>query len=268
MNYNKESLSKLLLLIDEIGAKPENSWFKEVLTQKFGGASGSSFDDFPTFLMHLKKNYKLKATEFYKNIHDKKLKKELVKDNVEMQWYQATHDVERFLLFTFYQVENLLNYYCIKADAYDKIEKDKNRYQHSFGFTVICYDNFFNKNSGSTIPIEKVNPIYAKIAFWLVNSTRTGWYKSYSNSYNMSDLIKTRNLISHRSSTSEPDANILKRIESLRRKDFSSLSFYINILKEIVKSIAELSDNSVTIHPAEVVHSQKTRLKIVGKIDL
>lgn len=267
MRTKEDSLTKLLLLIEEICDDPANSWFREELAQKIGVAAEPSFKDFPTFLKHLKKNYKIKAKEFYRNIHNKKLKNELIKDNVEMQWYQATHNVERFLLYTFYQIENLLNYYCIETNSFEKIEKNKNHYQHSFGsnFTVICYDNFFSKKTGDPHPIEKVNSVYAKITYWLKHSNRVAWYSS--SSYNMSNLIKVRNKNSHRSSSSQPDENILKTLDILKKQDFSSLSFYINIVKEIVKSIDELGDNTVPIQPVEMASSSKGP-KILGKIDL
>ena len=263
MVYKKENLIKLLELIDSISQHPENVWFKNELSLRFG--SGANFEDFPTFLKFLKKNYRLKANEFYKNIKDQKLKNELVKDNVEMQWYQASHDVERFLLFTFYQVENLLNYYCIRTDAFSKIENDKNKYQYTFGFNVICYDSFFNRKSGEPNSIEKVNSVYAKIAYWLVQSNRGSWYKSFS--FSMSNLIKVRNKNSHRSSSSEPDEKVEHTLELLKKQDFSSLSFYINIVKELIKTIDELDQKNIALDPVNKDFS-KNGLKVKGKIDL
>lgn len=265
MKYNKETLEKLLLLIEEICNDKDNDWFTKELNQKFG--TSSKFEDFPGFLLFLKKSYKVKAKEFYKNINDKSLKNELIKDNVEMQWYQTTHDVERFLLFTFYQVENLLNYYCINSDAFSKIQKDKNKYQHSFGpkFSIVCHDCFFDRKTGEPKPIEKVSPIYSKIVFWMYDSDRMNWYKS--NHKNMSNLINIRNKTSHRSSTSQPNENVLKTIEFLTRQDFSSLSFYINILRELVKSIDEIGKVKVAIQPLEKESTSKG-LKILGKIEL
>lgn len=266
MSNNKDTLQKLLLLISDISEDPKNLWFKEELHKIYGIPKPPAFNDFPTFLKHLKRNYKIKAKEFYKNIKDQKLKNELVKDNVEMQWHQTSHDVERFLLFTFYQIENLLNYYCIKTDCHTKIEKDKNRFQHSFGpIHIVCADNFFDNRTGEKKAISKVTPIYAKIAYWLINSNRVNWYSS--SSYNMSNLIKIRNKINHRSSSSPIDKNILETLELLKKQDFSSLSFYINILKEIVKTINEIGKEAISIEPIEQKHS-RNGLKIKGKIDL
>lgn len=266
MSYNKDTLQKLLLLISDISNDPKNLWFKDELHTIYGTPQPPAFNDFPTFLKHLKRNYRIKAKEFYKNIKDPKLKNELVKDNVEMQWYQTSQDVERFLLSTFHQVENLLNYYCIKTDSYSKIEKDKNKYRHSFGpIHIICFDNFYDNRTGEKREIAKVTPIYAKIAYWLLHSNRVNWYSS--SSYNMSNLIKIRNKTSHRSSTSPSDKNVLQTLKLLKKQDFSSLSFYINILKEIVKSIDELDNKSIAIQPVEINPSSKGP-KILGKIDL
>lgn len=235
MSYNKESLQKLLLLISDISDDPQNTWFKEELNRKYGSAIAPAFDDFPTFLKHLKRNYRLKAKEFYKNINDKDLKNELIKDNVEMQWYQTTHDVERFLLFSYYQVENLLNYYCTISGSFAKIKNNPSFYEHSYSekFHVSC-----SKYFSGTKNIERVNSIWAKITFWLIDANRYKWYAKGRNS-NFWDLINVRNKVSHRNSQSTPNEKVENQLEILNKEDFSRLGFYIAILKEIRDSLNE-----------------------------
>lgn len=274
MMYSKESLNKLLLLIYEISEDPQHSWFKEELDRKFG-SSPAAFEDFPSFLLHLKRNYRLKAKEFYKDVKDPKLKVQLVKDNVEMQWYQASHDIERFLLFAFYQVENLLNYYCTTSGAFDKIRNNPSHYEHSYSenFHVSCSKYFL----GST-KIEKVNSIWAKLTFWLKDANRIKWYSKGRNS-NIWDLINVRNKVSHRNSQAAPNENVENQLEILQREDFSRLGFYIAILKEIRESFNEIDkkpgsnndistksknkkvDNTLGDHPALQKALQKLKEK-------
>ncbi|MEP6262745.1 MAG: hypothetical protein ABJ092_14310 [Gillisia sp.] len=153
-----------------------------------------------------------------------------------MQWYQTTHDVERFLLFTFYQMENLLNYYCTSNNAFDKIKANPTKYDHSYSdkFIVSCSRNFAGAKN-----IEKVNSIWAKFTFWLIESNKIKWYTPQRSS-NVWDLVNIRNKISHRSSQSLPSPNVEEQIEKLHKEDFSRLGFYIGVLKEIRDSLNEI----------------------------
>lgn len=255
--YSKESLEKLLDLIDEICKDEENLWFKEKLGK-------NNISDFPSYFKLLKKQYKIKGENFYKKIEKGKLRNQLISDFSEMMWFQNINNINRFLLFLFYQYENMINFYCIKSNAYDKIESNKNYFIHQFNptFTVICVDSFFKNEIRN--PIEKVN-IWAKTIFWILDSKNIDWEKNNHN--NISNLIQTRNQNSHRNTFSNGMEN-LTAIEMLVKSDFSSLSFYINILKKLIETIN-------TINPNEKINDNKTLselpklkgLKILGTID-
>ncbi len=266
-NPKVESLEKLLDLIDKLCIQEENQWFKEKLVEKFSKSPG--FENFPEFLKYQKKQFKIKGRYFYEKIKDEKLKLELINDFIEMSWYQSINNVNRFALSTYCQMENLLNFYSIKSNAFEKIFANKNYYtiKYTDKFTVESLKSYFyypyDKNTFKSI--EKVN-IWAKITYWVLDSKikMTDWEKDYHSS--TSNLINIRNITTHRSSISKNDST-KNTIAYLKKADLSSLGFYINILKEIVGTLKDI-DPTVKIHDINLEKPKIKAPKIVGKIDL
>lgn len=259
-NPSKESLEKLLRLIDELCACEENQWFKEALSSKFGGKNG--FENFPAFLKHQKNQFKIKGRSFYAAIADEKLKKELVDDYIEMSWYQSVNNLNRFMLYVFYQMENLLNYYISISNAFEKIDTNKNYYIHKYPpkFTVIVYDSFFYKNEEKSI---KDISIWSKLTFWMIDSNNKDWEKM--NHRNINNLISTRNAISHRNSNSN-NKYVDDTIDALKKSDFSSLSFYFNVLKKILETYNYVNPEVVK-YDVKMERQKVTGPKQVGFIE-
>ncbi len=228
---NKESLEKLLVFISDICEREENKWFKRALIQKL--TSDNGFENFPEFVKYQKKQFKLKGNIFYSDITDKKLKKQLADDYIEMCWYQSINRIDRFLLFAFYQMENLLNYYARTTNAHDKIEKNNKKYTHEYApkFIVTTHTSFFQK--GKRNPIEKVN-IWAKVTYWMIETGFVIWEKS--NHSAISNLINVRNNESHRDSQKNS-----KYVDSVllfhKKSDFSALGFYTGVIKKIAETV-------------------------------
>jgi hypothetical protein len=229
--HKKENLEKLLKLIGEISNDPDNFWFKEELGNTYN--KEYAFENFPEFIKFQKKQFKIKGNNFYKNITNNELKKSLINDYVEMCWYQSINNIERFALFCFYQMENLLNYYCVSSNSFSKINSNPKKYTIDFGykFVIDCQKGFLN--FGVKGKIEKVS-IWAKIVFWMIDSNSEVWEKS--NHQNISNLINIRNNESHRNSLNN-NKNVSKTVDFLKVSDFSNLGYYIKILKEIIGSI-------------------------------
>ena len=148
MNYKKESLEKLIVLIKEICESDENQWFKENLFLELGliSTKSRSENDFGSYFNLLKKQFKIKAKKLYENINDKDLKKQLINDCVKMYWYQVNNDVNQMFMYAFYQLENMLNHYINKSNCFNKIIKNKNFYTHTFNdkFIIICSKSFLS----------------------------------------------------------------------------------------------------------------------------
>ncbi|WP_418637583.1 hypothetical protein [Winogradskyella sp.] len=260
-NPSKESLQKLLRLIGELCEIEENHWFKESLASML--SVNYEFENFPEFLKHQKNQFRLKGKSFYESIGDVKLKKELVGDYIEMSWYQSINNLDRFMLFAFYQMENLLNHYITISNAYEKIDKNKDYYTHQYksNFIVLVYDSFFYNNKKKSI--DKIN-IWAKLTFWMKDSDNVKWEQL--NHRNISNLISVRNANSHRNSNSKNEY-VVNTIETLKKLDISSLGFYYNVLRKVLESYKDVNPN-VKVYE---VSTSKTKLqgpKQVGYVDL
>src|SRR5665647_523446 len=120
MKYKKENLLKLLRLIEEISNFHGNDWFKEELANKLKDTSLIDEENslsVESFLRLQRKIFRTKALEFYKNIEDDSLRVELTKDFQEMLWYKVLNQIDRQYLFTYYQIENMINFFITKTLA-------------------------------------------------------------------------------------------------------------------------------------------------------
>lgn len=260
MSYKRESLEKLLLLLEEICNEEENLWFKNRLHEQYSEIG----DNFPSFFKHLKKQYKIKANTFYKDISDKNLKMQLIKDFIEMYWYLGINDVNRFCLFTYYQIENLLNYYITESNAFEKIMTNKNYFIKQFNekFTVVCFDKFFQ--NGNKQSLDKIN-IWAKIVYWTLDSNSEEWENQ--NHSNISNVVNIRNSNSHRNSTQCANEKNEETLKYMVKSDYSNFGYYANILKKIRDSLKKISTKVELKKSVQVIGIPKAPI-IVGNIDL
>ena len=273
MNEKTKNLQNLLKLVKELSSRDDMEWFKNELVVHYSSSTKTTnsvdnkslinnyeFNDFPSFLRFQKINFRIKGKAFYFNIKEIELKNQLVKDFVEMYWFLNMNNIDRFMLFTYYQFENLLNYYCTKSNCFEKIEKNRNYFIESFGknFVVICSDNFFYKTQCK--PIEKVS-IWAKLVFWFKDSNNDEW--EGKNHTNISNLINIRNKNAHRQ-PKYSNEKVINTISLLEKQDFSKFSFYINILSHILKSFESIDNRVVELNKIKnIIRGPKT----LGYID-
>ena len=238
MKYKKESLEKLLLLIDELFNEPENNWFKEELS-KMTESPTLTLDKnelcFDSFVRLQRKMFRLKANEFYKNLTDADLQKELIKDYQEMLWFKMLNQIDRYYLFIYYQMENMLNFFILKNDAFNRIKSDPGSYQLKFteGFIVKCYSYFFNKD-GKANEINKINSVWAKLVFWSLEANEDRWI--IDKKQTLDNIINVRNLLSHKNS-SQQNSFVKNQIELWKKGDDSLLSFPISVLNKLKRTV-------------------------------
>jgi hypothetical protein len=267
MSYKKENLEKLVLLIENICSSNDNKWFKEklliVLNSETTITISTNEGDFGSYFKLLKKQFKIKANKFYENIKDTKLKNQLVTDCIKMYWFQVNNDVNQLFVFAFFQMENMLNYYAHNSNCFEKITSNKNYYSHYFNekFSISASLSFLNTDN-TPKPISKIN-IWPKIVYWAYDTGRVDFLQKQTS--NFSNLINIRNENNHRNS--ENIALEKFGLDFVRVNDFSSFGFYINILKEIIKSLENINIQ------VESKSFQTTKVKLVGpkilgKIDL
>ncbi len=141
--YKKESLEKLLILINQICQEQENTWFKKSLEFKFSSSFKSNYNDEVYVNTEKIKNYLSLSPELsidYSFISHKILRTRLELDNLRMENMRLNllekDEFKRFfdyIIFAFFQVENLINYYYFLAfpdintflDHLESIEKTK-----------------------------------------------------------------------------------------------------------------------------------------------
>jgi hypothetical protein len=120
----KESLDKLLILIDEICSKDENLWFKNKISSKYGvyciDENSQNLQ-----LSNIENYLKLDGYKIidYSGIKNEVVRNQLFRDCIEMSKYRLgkindTISFDEFCRYAFLQVEELINYYYnIKFDG-------------------------------------------------------------------------------------------------------------------------------------------------------
>jgi hypothetical protein len=117
--HKKESLEKLLKLIEEISSDSENLWFKEELSKRFQNDSTKDDDIFKnteTIKKHLSISPQLSID--YSFINHNILKNRLELDNLRMENVRIDlkekDEIKRiydYIIYAFYQIENLINFF-------------------------------------------------------------------------------------------------------------------------------------------------------------
>ena len=120
--YKKESLEKLLVLIDEISGKEENSWFKKELQQRYGSNNGNSSSGLSASLdlqiSNIEKYLKLDGFTIidYSGITNETVRAQLFRDCIEMSKYRLgkindTINFDEYCRYAHLQAEELINYF-------------------------------------------------------------------------------------------------------------------------------------------------------------
>jgi hypothetical protein len=132
MNKNKENLEKLLVFIEELCKKKENEWFRDRLELIIN-------ENDSTIIKTYKNTDRIKeylsivpdSTIDYSFIMNKTVRVRLDLDNLRMEnvyidfQKKYNDDIHRwydYLVYAFYQIENLINYYYFKKyPDFDKL---------------------------------------------------------------------------------------------------------------------------------------------------
>jgi hypothetical protein len=252
--YKKESLEKLLLLIDKICSEEENLWFKQLLEDRFLNSIKTIDPEILIKLGSIEKYLNIDGLEIidYSEIENVAVKNQLTRDCIEMSKYRLGKinniiNFEEYCRYAHMQAEELLNYY----------------YQSNFKDTKAIVE-FIRLNTNydpSSDPknIHTIGHTYKLNAF--VKSTRL----DYKLKYYIDFVSKIRNEISHRNSFQIQDENKImdtvylkglnleefqdlntlnkseqviyfkaKVINEKRKQDFNSIMIYLDFLKQAV----------------------------------
>ena len=229
--YSKESLEKLLVLIDEICKEEENLWFKHNLEKTISTDSLISTNSFLEIKKDTTKIINIldinpSCSVDYSFISHKLLKTRLELDNLRME--NVRYDLKEkdemkrlydFCINAFYQIENLINFFY-----YEKFPVIGNLLYHLENIKDSRFKRKEEKNIGDI-------PISAKI--YAFNKT---YYSEDFTGYNIDSLRLIRNEGLHRCSRIKNIENENKRLHDfLKHATFHSVHSLVNSLATKIK---------------------------------
>ncbi len=229
--YSKESLEKLLVLIDEICKEEENLWFKNNLEKIISTDSLISNNSFLEIKKDTTKIINIldinpSCSVDYSFISHKLLKTRLELDNLRME--NVRYDLKEkdemkrlydFCINAFYQIENLINFFY-----YEKFPVIENLLYHLENIKDSRFKRKEEKNIGDIA-------IFAKI--YAFNKT---YYSEDFTGYNIDSLRLIRNEGLHRCSRIKNIENENKRLHDfLKHATFHSVHSLVNSLAVKIK---------------------------------
>ncbi|ROI09827.1 hypothetical protein EGI11_03465 [Chryseobacterium sp. H3056] len=220
--YSKESLEKLVIIIEEIAKDPKNAWFKDNLIDLLISDS-DSVETLSQKMSKIETHLSLDGIIVldYKGIDDEKTLRQLTADNIQMQKYRLGKfdnkiDFAEYCRYAHYQAEELINYFFNKK--FSSVEESK---------------SFFELNN---LPFNEEWKAFERITYYYKMKALTGKIKLIKDAMNLKDGInlndilykinEIRNEMSHRSSLviAKSDENILEEIEErqINLKDWNN----------------------------------------------
>lgn len=216
--YSKESLEKLLLLIDEICNEEENLWFKNKLKAFFLKDLNIYNYAFKEKFDAIEKYLKIDGVTLidYSKIKDENIRNQLFRDCIEMSKYRLGKINDRikfdeYCRYAHLQAEELINYFYYKFfdGDIDSIKKFIEEY-------ISYYKGDLDKSSS----LKQISYRYKLSAFVKAYKLDKGPFKSI-----IEFLSNLRNEMSHRSSMENLDEDKIL-IEVKKRKINITSSYF------------------------------------------
>jgi len=256
----KNKVNDLISVLEVLMAKDTTQYLKSRLTELLGGHPKG---DLKSTLLYRRVRIedRKKAADWYWEIPDKKLKHELIKDMRNFLFARRTENERMAVLSMYYQMENMLNYYCEATNAWQHIEQNKEKYNYKNhhsedNFEVNCYSNFFFK--GSKKSISRVS-FLGKLIYWVIHEDQKPWYGSYW--YNIKGVATLRNAYSHKNSTL-----VNKEIASTRAKLLKDpIQPFQFVVKAVEKMKTTLSANEECKEKANTISRASGKIKYEKK---
>ncbi len=233
--YSKESLEKLLLLIDEICSQEEYLWFKERLLKKNSkNINVSELNELhqdlrrtKSFLKYIDGQHWREGFNFYNKIKDSNFKITLTSDYKEMKIAEIENNKLEYVRRLILQLENIFNYLITKFDAYTVIIDNPDIYRDNYNNLLEGKYAFFNEDKS---PRSLKNISLPSKLFWI---------KTYFNiNYNYkvwNDLTFLRNKASHRENLIGDEKNKFEQIENdweINKIEYNK--FFNSVVKQLI----------------------------------
>lgn len=158
MPYKKESLEKLLVLIDAISKEEENEWFRNKLTSKY--CINNNLVENPVieeiYEYCIKQIIAQQADKFYQDFKINVIKDRLISDFIRMENFRRMDNFEDFCLAIYQQIENIV--ICLFSDLsfQDKVLNDIDLPAYHF-FAKDNTDKYIKDEFGINVTVRSGN---------------------------------------------------------------------------------------------------------------
>ncbi len=260
---NEEDLRKFIeftkTLLTQLYGNNDYKWFfesfnTEIVNRFFpNGTTTNGIDKFQSitesdvgrikaYLSFIDKKALNYGREFYKDIEENNLKKELIKDFKAMKIALKNEDIVEFGRRLSLQIENIYNYSLFKLNVHDLIHSNKDFYSkvsfkwseraksYDYDFSKSFY--FFNKELKDYSPVE-----LSKVSFNTKSVFLMFHFKFSVNKFNLDDIYFLRNKGSHRGTLNENEKN---KLESIINDFDKNYSYYHKVLFDVVNGIPNI----------------------------
>jgi len=260
---NEEDLRKFIeftkTLLSQLHGKNKHAWFFESFNleivnsffqkgnntnglDKFQSISESDVGRIKAYLSFIDKKAFNYGKEFYVDISDNYLKRELVKDFKAMKIALKNEDIIEFGRRLSLQIENIYNYSLYKLDVFNLISLNKEFYSNvpfkwsekakSYDYDFFKSFYLFDKEKNDYSPVE-----LSKVSFNTKSVFLLCHFNFKVNKFNLDDIYFLRNKGSHRGNLSNDEKNKLQTIINDFDKNYS---YYHKVLFDIVNGIQNI----------------------------
>jgi hypothetical protein len=256
--YSKESLEKLLVLIDEICNKNENLWFKEKIQENYSlvsvnkNTSNESINKIYEYC--IKEIISKQAHKFYEGFKLEEIKPKLIEDFIRMEHFRRDDNFEDFCLAMFQQLEGTINS-LVSKEMQNYFIENKHLLTHKV-WNKDTKENiqkelwelvFYPKLSSTDLEIKINKPInewdfserFKAVLFYYYFKKRIYNLQDFQSIFFLgNDLYQSRNLNHRGGKTTESQQKIIDKVTSDSHKYyFKFLGFLEDILSTLNKNI-------------------------------
>lgn len=246
-------------LLSQLHGKADYAWFFQSFTleivkaffqngtnttglDKFQNITESDVGRIKAYLNFVDKKALNYGKEFYKDITEDNLKKELIKDFKAMKIALKNEDIVEFGRRLSLQIENIYNYSLSKLNVHDLIHSNKDFYSKvpfkwserakSYDYDFFKSFYFLNQELKDYSPVE-----LSKVSFNTKSVFLMFHFKFSANKFNLDDIYFLRNRGSHRGTLNENEKNKLQSIINDFDKNYS---YYHKVLFDVVNGIPNI----------------------------
>jgi hypothetical protein len=256
--YSKESLVKLLVLIDEISKEEENLWFKDEIQKKYAIVSLNKNNDDESinkiYEYCIKDIISKQANKFYEDFKLDEIKPKLVEDFIRMEHFRREDNFEDFCLAMFQQLEGTINSlinnemqnYIIEnkeLPTHKVKEKNSSMYISNTLWQLIFFPRLTNLDLEKKItrPIDEWDfaERFKAVLFYYYFKKRIYNYQDFQSIFFLgNELYQSRNLNHRGGKTTESQQRIINKVTVDRHKYyFKFLGFLEDILSTLNRNI-------------------------------